>query len=415
MTEASASESPVDEAEHHQRSGTPVAKASTSRRSGAWIGWLALLFSLAALALSLRDFWPMQQPAVDEFADVDAHVDELDHRLDSFEEEITRLTRRLSEIETGFSNAIDNLPAPVDAVALEDRLQDQMQDRLAVLARRLEQLSGQSNTEFGTVRGRLDEMESEFTSRVERLAARLDRAGRETDRQERDWLERLRLIEVRHLLDAVENATDIFADRQTAIAALERIAERAALGDRPGWARLNEAARQDLAAVHGWSAPVGFEQIRRLMTASEATAQWPVAGRPKAEKPAGSGPDDSSQVAQGPGWRDRIGQVLGDLVHIETLDPDQLSPVAEDRLRQRVGALLHAAAMTLARREFEQGRDLIEQARGAIETGFDASDREVAAVLSSLDALDRSLVSASGPPQPERTRQALETLERQGR
>ncbi len=406
-TEVSSSESPVDNPEHGGQSDTPAEHASPSRRSSAWIGWLALLFSLAALALALRDFWPMHDPAVDE----SAQVDETDQRLDAFEEDVTRLRQRLSEVEAGFSNAIEALPAPIDPSTLEDSLQD----RLAVLAKRLEQQSGQYNSEFGAVRGRLDELESEFSSRVERLSARLDRVGRETDRQERDWLERLRLIEVRQLLATAENAIEIFVDRQTAIAALEQIAGRAALSERSGWERLNEAARLDLAAVEAWSAPAGVEEIRRLMTASDSAAAWPAAVQSQTAKPAGSGADEAAQVEPGSGWRDRIGRVLGDLVRVETLDPDRLSPVEQDLLRQRVRALLQAAAMTLARRELDMARDLIEQARVAIETGFDSSHREVAKVLSSLEELELSLASSSGPPQPERTRRALETLEREER
>ncbi|MFU8877944.1 MAG: hypothetical protein ACNA7E_07360 [Wenzhouxiangellaceae bacterium] len=311
----------------------------------------------------------------------------------------------MSEVNDELHAAIDSLPAPVDTSALQARLESQLDERLESrlqsLAGRVEQQAGQHNSELGALRGRLDSLESEFSSGLERLSARLEQADRHSELSARELTERLRLIEIAQLLAMADNAIGISGDRTAAEAALERIVRRSSTIEAPGWQRLHEAAQHDLNAVRDWSPAAGADDIRSLLSTAQAVASWPVG--PVTDPPSAHDPEQS-------GWRDRFGRIFGELVRVETLDPQQLSPVELDRARQRVQLLLEAGALALARREHAIANELIGQARDAIEQIFDPGHRQVGSALTMFDALAQSLADPAPIPLPERTRAAYQQL-----
>jgi len=371
------------------------------RRRGMLTAWFALLIALAALALASRGFWmpePETQPRTERLAELERQIDRLSERL-------PRIEQALSEVNDELHAAIDSLPAPVEIPALQARLESQLDERLESrlqsLAGRVEQQAGQHNSELGALRGRLDSLESEFSSGLERLSARLEQADRHSELSARELTERLRLIEIAQLLAMADNAIGISGDRTAAEAALERIVRRSSTIDAPGWQRLHEAAQHDLNAVRDWSPAAGADDIRSLLSTAQAVASWPVG--PVTDPQSPHEPEQS-------GWRERFGRIFGELVRVETLDPQQLSPVELDRARQRVQLLLEAGALALARREHAIANELIGQARNAIEQLFEPGHRQVESALTMLDALAQSLADPAPLPLPERTRVAYQRL-----
>lgn len=360
------------------------------RGSGPMAG-LAMLVALASLGLASYPFWSqwLNPDSAEPTAPTASEFDRLAGRVDSIRQETTAAIERLRDDLDRLSSEVRSEDPGPDVGALSERL-DQ-------LSTRIERLQGERNTDLSGMRGRLEEIESEVGRRLEQFELKLSNVGSNLDRADQDLATRLLLMEVDSLFAIAQNNLVVSESTGVALQAWERAMARLTALDGAKFEDLKETARREFTRLQEYRSPDVGRQIERLFTLADQVTEWPVKTAQPGTPAADTGSDE--------GWRARLGQVVGSLVRVESVDREFLGPDEIDRARAQVRSLLQTAALAMVRSRPDLARDLIGEAGDAVQRVFDTESENVSAAL---DRLDEIAAEAAGTAPPELTESRTE-------
>jgi uncharacterized protein HemX len=298
---------------------------------------------------------------VEEFQALSDHVDRIDRETEQAREQ---LRQGLTDLEAEFD-------AAKPAQDLSERI-----DRLGT---RLERLEGDSNTRLGGIRSRIEDLEEQVGRRLERFELRLAEVGTDLDRADHDLATRLRLVEVDSLFALAQDQLVVSGNAQAARTAWQRGLERLAVLEGDEFRDLKDAARREFERLQAFQPPDTAAHVDRIYAIIGEIEQWPARSGP-AQEPA----DSDASAAD---WRERLGSVLDDLVTIENVDGDYLSPAEVDLAREQLRISLQAAALAVVRTRDDTARRLVERALASAERYFDTDAAVVAESVEWLSGL----------------------------
>lgn len=352
----------------------PGAEDRTFRRRRAGVvAWLALLLAVGAAGLASRPYWSQwldgksedvattALATVEEFQALSDHVDRIDRESEQAREQ---LRQGLTDLEA-------ELDAAKPAQDLSERI-----DRLGT---RLERLEGDSNTRLGGIRSRIEDLEEQVGRRLERFELRLAEVGTDLDRADHDLATRLRLVEVDSLFALAQDQLVVSGNAQAARAAWQRGLERLAVLEGDEFGDLKDTARREFERLQAFQPPDTAAHVDRIYAIIGEIEQWPARSGP-AQRAA----DSDASAAD---WRERLGSVLDELVTIENVDGDYLSPAEVDLAREQLRTSLQAAALAVVRTSDDATRRLVERALASAERYFDTDAAVVAESVQWLSGL----------------------------
>lgn len=415
----------VDSDQSQDRGGDSGDEMNRSRRpvrSGGLV-WLALLLALGSLGLASYPYWSDRLgnriaeptgPSAAEFERLAARVDSIRRDsvsgIEAVQDDVAGLSAELeassgpdagvlAQVKT-IQDELDRLSADIEASSAGPD-GSVLADRIDQLSARVELMQGEQNTALGGMRSRLDALESEVGRRLEQFESALSSVGSDLDRADRDLATRLLLTEVDSLFAIAQNHLVVGGDGGVALQSWERAVERLTALEGGEFQTLKDTARRELEQLREYRPPELGMQIERLFEMADAVGEWPV----KTVQP-GRQPNDSDPAD---GWRDRLGQVVGSLVRVESVDREFLGPDEIDRAREQVRSLLQTAALALVRSRPELARSLVGQAAEAAQRVFDSEASEVGQALAWLEDTAASVARVE-PPDLTRSRAEISTL-----
>lgn len=352
-------------------------------RSG-FLVWLAMLTALASLGLASYPFWSQwlnprsverPGPSASEFEQIAGRVESMRHDTEAGIED---LRGRLDRLASDFQSE----PQGPDAGVLAERI-DQ-------LSARIERLQAERNTGMGGLRTRLEELEGEVGQRLERFELKLSNVGSDLDRADHDLATRLLLIEVDSLFAIAQNNVALGANPGVARQSWARAMERLTALDGTEFQGLKDTARREFGQLQDYQPPDVAGKVERLFSMADAVAEWPVKTLQPGQAPAEPG--------AGVGWRSRLGEVVGSLVRVESVDREFLGPDEVDLARERVSSMLQTAGLSMVRARPDLARRLIGEAADAAHRVFDT---EATSVSDALSWLEETAASSSRAQPPE--------------
>jgi len=365
-------------------------------RSGPLV-WLAMLLALASLGLASYPYWSGGQtpvsdeqpgPSASEFEKLVDRVDTIRQEsvtgIEELRDDLDKLSDALEAEESGpdasvLAERIDQLSAEVEAMAEAPGPDASvLAERIDQLSARIERLQGERNTALDGTRERLEELESEVGRRLEQFELKLSNVGSNLDQADRDLATRLLLTEVDSLFAIAQNHLLAGGDGAVALQSWERAMGRLTTLEGADFQDLKEIARREFRQLQDYRPPDLAMQIERLFRMTDEVAEWPV----KTVQP-GQQPDESGRPD---GWRARVGQVVGSLVRVESVDREFLGPDEIDMARERVRSTLQTAAFAMVRSRPDLARRLIGEAADAVQRVFDVEAADVAEALNWLEA-----------------------------
>ena len=352
----------AESASRAERSETPDYSQKPPRRGG-FLVFLALLFSLAALAGSAWMWWQDQSSR-----------DSGETRLMN---EISRLESNDSQVELKLKQLRDELDAlasgdvSAEFNALQVRLQaDRAQAESLEQAMR-EQLALSRSLQAATdsIQGRLQAAEAAVSG----LSTRELDAGGELD-----------LAEVDYLLRLANERVKLFADPEAADQALEVADMHLAALDNPMYL----GVRQDIATARRELAAVETPDFLAIATQLDEV-QETVAVLSFRDDDAATTPVDVA--AEGDeGWCAKIKGAFSGLVTVRRSTEEENQRISlqdKDFIRQRIWLQLEVAHLALMRREQPAFRQSLQRARNAIERWFEPNGAAYREVIAALDGL----------------------------
>jgi len=374
-------------------------RRSRPARSG-FLVWLAMLTALASLGLASYPFWSQwlnprsaerAGPSASEFEQIAGRVDTMrqdtDAEIEDLRDRLDRLAsaeiRDLSERVDRLASDVQSEPPGPDAGMLAERI-DQ-------LSARIERLQGERNTGMGGLRTRLEELEGKVGRRLEQFELKLSNVGSDLDRADHDLATRLLLIEVDSLFAIARNHVVLGENPGVARQAWARAMERLTALDGTEFQELKETARREFGQLQNYQPPDAAGKVERLFAMADAVAAWPARTLQPGEAPA-------EDPGAGKGWRSRLGQVVGSLVRVESVDRDFLGPDEVDLARERVSSTLQTAGLAMVRARPDLARRLLGEAADAAQRVFDT---EAANVSDALSWLEKTAASSSQAEPPE--------------
>jgi|GEM_PF-1969919 len=353
-----------------------------SRRSGPLV-WVALLVALASLGL-------VSYPHVSNW--LNPHTAEQNGPSDS---EFERLAGRVDAIRQDSVAELEDLRDELDKLSSDFEAEAQgpdasvLAERIDQLSARLERLQGERNTDLGGLRTRLEGLESEVGRRLEQFELRLSNVGSNLDRADHDLATRLLLMEVDSLFAIAQNHLVSNGGGDVALEAWDRATTRLTALDGAEFKGLKETARREFEQLQEYRPQDLGAQIEQLFGMADSVAEWPVNTIQPGQQAADAGSDE--------GWRARLGQVVGSLVRVESVDREFLGPDEIDMARDRVRSTLQTAALAIARSRPDVARGLIGEAADAVRRVFDIDATNVSEALRRLEALASSIDRVEPP------------------
>ncbi len=354
--------------------GNRAGKDAGDRRGRTgFLVWLSLLLALAALGLASYPFWSQW---------LDSDIPETSGPSTS---EFEMLAGRVDTLRQDSRAGIEALRAELDALSSELEREAQgpdagvLTERIDQLSARIERLQGERNTDLGGLRSRLGELESEVGRRLEQFELRLANVGSNLDRADRDLATRLLLMEVDSLFAIARNNLVLGDNAEVALQAWERAMARLTTLEGAEFQALKESARREFNQLQDYRPRDIGMQIERLFGMADAVADWPV----KTVQPG----QPAARSDSGEGWRSRLGQVVGNLVRVESVDREFLGPGEIDLARERVRSLLQTAALALVRSRPDLARDVLDETTEAVRLVFDTDAANVAEALGHLEEI----------------------------
>lgn len=402
-TDARTSAPDAGESGGHASAATPP-----QRRGARGPAWLALLLALAALVLAARPFWPPSVPGAPQPDASEAAPDgrALAARLDELRQALDKLREDMEAGDDSLRSAVSAVRQRIDerAAAAEQRAAA-IDKSIGSLRARLDRVESERNTIQGRMTGRLDELEQRTAERLERFEVRLSRIGDQREQAQEARALRLRLLEIDRLATIARHRLglgDVEAARRAWQWALDEIQRLE--GTR--YAALRDAARADFQRLRDYRPPARHDQVERLLTLAEGVTGWPSAVAVAAADADGGDANGGDAGAAG-GWRERVGDVFSRLVRVESVDPDRPGIADVARLRTEVRAQLVTAALALARWDQQLVELLVDESVRDIERAFDTGSANVAAALEALRGIE---TATAEPPALSATRERLDEL-----
>lgn len=366
--------------------------ARAGRPAGQALAWLALLLSIAALALAGGSFWSAGNE----------QASEPDPALAAFEARLDDLQRSLRQAADRAANAVDaeTVRRLESRIASVEQSAAEPDEPVANLQQRLERAEVEFNRGLDAVRERVVETERASRSeqaRIERLEQfEQQRAAAEPEpglSAEQFSLEQAALIRIEGLLAAARDRLQLLGDLQTARQAWAEAIVRIEGLDSTEFDGLLQRLRAERDALAAASTRDHAADISALFAASNDVLRWPLSldtGRPEAESEDNDSGTDS-------GWQARFGRVFERLVRVERVDIQYLDPAEIDATRQSLAALLETTALAVARRDNEVTARLAAEAQSRIRALFETGDPSISALIQRLGALSAPQTAPEPP------------------
>lgn len=379
---------------------SPVDSASQSpprtsgRRGPGVTGVLALLLAIAALALAARPWWPGAQSSRQ--AGLDARFDALDQQQVALGERTDRATAMARDaLERAAAQAGSAEQLAADLATAEQRLD--------TLRTRLERQAGDQNADLEALRARIEAVESSVSRRLEQFALEQARFSGNLADAGRDLADRLLLIELQRLFATAADLAETLHDAPAARAVWQRAMDRLQALDDARFAELRRHAGEAMRQLEQAGSPQS-DGIQRLVAMADRVARWPVRG---AADPGSSSPaSDSAQSSRWQGLRN----LFDDLVRVEPLAADRLSPAQLALEQAAIAAALNTVALAQARGDGATARSLAGTVAADVERVFEAEDPDVAAALDWLREFSQSEASGLRAPAIAETRAEIQRL-----
>ena len=343
----------------------PAVPVEKPGRKGGALGFLAFVFSLAALAGTGWMWWQDQassgeqeQQVFTEISRLDSNDSELSLKLKQVRDELNSLAA--GDVGAEFKALQNRLAADRSKMAAVEKSID---DQLA-LSRSL-----QAATE--SIQGRLLASEAALTG----MATRELDAGGELD-----------LAEVDYLLRLANERLKLFSDPLAADQALEVADMHLEALDNP----IYLGVRQDIAsarrALSTVQVPDYLEIAGRLDSIQQQIASLPFQGQDPVAKTAGA--------AEGEGWWEKVKGVFSNLVTVRRStdqENERISLQDKDYIRQRVWLQLEIAHLSLMQRDQQAFRTSLQRIQESLSTWFDQDDAAYKGIeqeIKQLSAID---------------------------
>ena len=360
-SENRAASAPADNGDAGREPVSPVADESPrKRRGGGFFAFLAMVFSVAALAIAAWMWWQDQQT--------------IDTREERLLNEISRLDSGDGELRLRIKEVRDQLDALASGdVSAEFRaMQQRMEsdrEQLANLEQSIrEQLALSRSLQAATdsMHNRLQAAEAAVTG----MATRELDGGGELD-----------LAEVDYLLRLANERLKLFADPAAAADALEVADLHLAALDNPIYLGVRQeiaAAQQALATLE---LPDYLQLANRLDTLQGAVAELTFKGD---QSPVTAVPDSAAET-----WWGKTKSVFASLVTVRRAAEAEgrLSIEDKDYVRQRLWLQIEIAHLALMRRDEPAFRTALGRVEESLSAWFVADDDAYRAFAAEIDAL----------------------------
>jgi len=343
--------------------------AAPGRGPGA-VAVLALLLAAAALVLAARPWWPWPDPMQPDESEQQRLA-----RLDALETHLAEVEDQADRAASMARSALERVAARAEAVERAESGMDATRQRIDALRTRIERQDGDLNADLEALRTRIESVEASVSRRLEEFALEQARFSGDIADAEQDLAQRLLLIELERLFATAADLAETLNDRAAARAVWQRALDRMQALDGARFADLRRHAAEALEQLDG-GASDATAGVRRLGELAADAARWPIRGQPDAA------PATSATVG-GSRWA-RLRGVFDNLVKVEPLAAERLSPAQVEMERARVAALLQTAALALARGDELAAARLAEQAMAVIEQVFEPGDADIVAALDAL-------------------------------
>jgi len=347
-----------------------AAEPAAAPRSGRFIAFIALLFSLTALAGAAWMWWQDQGAAdaeqtrlLTEIARLDSGDGELRLRIRELRDELDTLAS--GDVSAEFREMQQRMEADREQLArLEQTIREQM-----TLSRSLQ-------TATDAMQDRLQAAEAAVTG----MSTRELDAGGELD-----------LAEVDYLLRLANERLKLFSDPAAADAALEVADLHLAALDNPIYTGVRQeiaAARRALAALDMPDYLALADRLDRVQqTIPELTFQGEGAAVLASPEPADAG------------WWAKAKSVFSSLVTVRraTEAEGRLSIEDKDYVRQRVWLQAEIAHLALMRRDEASFRSALDRVEESLSEWFEAEDDAFESVTSEIEALGNISIEPDVP------------------
>ncbi|MEJ2399866.1 MAG: uroporphyrinogen-III C-methyltransferase [Xanthomonadales bacterium] len=339
---------------------TEPERAPPPQRSGRFIAFIALLFSLAALAGAAWMWWQDQGAGEAEQTRLMTEIARLDGGDDELRLRIRELRDELDALASG------------DVTAEFRAMQQRMESDRAQFAR-LEQtireqmaLSRSLQTATEAIQDRLQAAEAAVTG----MSTRELDAGGELD-----------LAEVDYLLRLANERLKLFADPVAADAALEVADQHLAALDNPMYLGVRQEIATARRALAGIDVPDYLALADRLDHVQERIPGLTFRG----EAAAAAAPPETAES----GWWAKAKSVFSSLVTVRraTEAEGRLSIEDKDYVRQRTWLQVEVAHLALMRRDEASFRNALDRVKESLSTWFEADDPTFESVMREIDAL----------------------------
>ena len=383
------------------KTGSKANPAERTRRRGrpGAVAWLALVLAVGAIGLASQPYWYEWAGGEREAAGVTEAATPSAEEFKALSDRVERIDRRIQETAAELGQALENLKGEVEATG---PVAQALSDRVDEIDRRLERLQGQHNTRQAGLRSRIEDLEEQVGRRLEQFELRLDDVGTDLDQTEHDLATRLRLVEIDSLFAFAQDQLAVSGDVRAARTAWQRGLERLTALQEAEFRTLKETARREFDKLQAFRPPDLAARLDRIYAIAGEVEQWPArSGQGQRQ----TGPEDSSG-----GWRDRLGALLDDLVQVESIDDDFVTPLAVDRAREQVRITLEAAALSLVRTDNDTARRLIQRALASVKRTFDTDAAGVEEAVTWLADLAAPDGQPGRPPSLEDSRAEITRL-----
>ncbi len=354
---------------------TSVADSGPNRtgpgRSGGVLGFLALLFAIAALAATGWMWWQGQATTVEESQRLSSELARLESNNRELSVQLTQLREGLRALESDDP-----------AAKLSELQQGQQTDRSNI--ERVEQAINEQTTLARSLQATADSLSTRLMAAESALGAisarELNAAGE------------LDIAEVDFLLRLASERLKLFSDPVSADEALEIADSHLAALDNPMYLGVRQeiaVARRELAAV---KIPDYLDLTGRLEAVQQEIAALPFRS--------GEQEQVAASQAEDLGWWDKVKSVFSSLVTVRRSTQEEnrrISLQDKDYIRQGVWLQLEVARLALMRRDQAVFRASLGQARETLSTWFDSSDSHYSAAIQGIDGLSAAQVRVVVP------------------
>jgi uroporphyrin-3 C-methyltransferase len=332
-----------------------------ARRSGSPLSFLALIFSLAALAGAGWMWWQDQASTGQEEQRMFAEITRLESSNSELSLKLSQIRDELNSLAAGDVGAeFEAMQKRLEADRSKlDKAEQAISEQLA--------LSRSLQTAADSMHGRLAAAEAAVTG----MSTRELDAGGELD-----------IAEVDYLLRLANERLKLFSDPMAAEQALEVADMHLAALDNPMYLGVRQdiaAARRDLASV---VIPDYMEITSHLDSIQEEIASLPFRGAAPATT--------ASEQAAGDGWWEKVKGVFSNLVTVRRSTDEENQRISlqdKDFIRQRVWLQLEIAHLSLMRRDQEAFRASLKRVQESLSTWFDTGDSTYQTVKQGIDGL----------------------------